>query len=250
MRKGRLVQLAMFIVLLSASGSVAVALPSSAPVSKRAEKAVRVLIQHGLVRAEIVSSSGSRIRDYRVDRGIVRKIRKRRLKLREADGTMVSIRLSKKTRIKFKGHKAGRWRIRVGMHATAIRKGNSAASKLFVSKKSNDKSQPTIKALLRWWVRVEVVSDIAGQINDSRADTGVIESVEAETLTLDESDGTVADIPIDSTAEVQIKNKTADITDLAAGMQATTIQHSDGSPTQIWAVGKTTGEKGRGGGGG
>ena len=103
--------------------------------------------------------------------------------------------------------------------------------------------------LLTGFVRAAVVSQSSGQISEDRADTGVIQSVVSTSLTLVDSDGTTVDIPIGSTTLVQINSRTADATALAAGMRSTVIQYGDGSPTQIWAVGRPLARTRPGGGG-
>jgi hypothetical protein len=238
MRKGRLAHLLVFVVFLAAGGGLASALPSSLPGSASASLALKGLIDRNLVRAEIVTST-DRLHDYWVERGVVSKLRGNLLSLREADGTIRTVKLSPLTRIKLDGRRVAARRVVAGLRATVMRDGSAAASWLYVFKKGADTTGPLIKALLvTGFVRAEVVAQNASQLSNSLADTGVIQSVGSTSLTLTETDGTSWNIPIDSSALVQVNVRTADIGSLAAGMPATVIRHGDGSPAQIWAVGK------------
>ena len=238
MRKRRLACLLVLVVFLAAGGGLAAALPSSLPGSASAGLALKGLIDQNLVRAEIVTST-DRLHDYLVDRGVVSKLRGNLLSLREADGFIRTVNLSPLTRIKLDGRRVAARRVVPGLRATVMRDGSAAASWLYVFKKGADTTGPLIKALLATgFVRAEVVAQNAGQLGNSLADTGVIQSVGGTSLTLTEADGTSPDIPIDSSALVQVNIRMADIGSLVAGMPATVIQHGDGSPTQIWAVGK------------
>jgi hypothetical protein len=239
------VQLALFTTLVVAIGGVAFSSPaSSAPASssQNANRAVKALVRPGLVRAEIVTLSAGKVNDYRVDRGVVRKMRGRLLTLAERDGAVARVRLSSATQIGIDGRRSAAKRVRPGMRATAMRKGSAAASWLYVAKGSLDRSGAKIKSLLSTgFVRAEVVSQAGGELLDSRADTGVIESVDDTSLTLYESDGTTVQMRIDSNTQVQVNNKAAGTTDLATGMRATTIRSGEGAIGQIWASGKKSG---------
>jgi hypothetical protein len=250
MRRGRFVQSAVLIVLLSSGAGVAAASPLLLPGSGPATRAVAALIQPDLVRAEIVTLD-TRVHDYRVDRGVVAKLRGWSLTLHEADGRIVPVKLSRMTDVRLAGRKVVSARVLTGMSATAIADGGAPVSKLFVARRSADGSIPTVRALLSTgFVRTEVVSQLAGQLTDTRADTGVIASVEGAQVTLSESDGLTVEVPIDPTTEIQVNGKVSDTTALSVGMRATTIRYDDGSPTQIWAVGKVNVSKVKGGGGG
>ncbi len=123
-----------------------------------------------------------------------------------------------------------------------MRNGSAAASWLYAAKGSHDRSETKIKSLLSTgFVLAEVVSQIDGELLDSRAGTGVIDSVDDTSLTLYESDGTTVSMQIDSTTQVQVNKKAADTTALAAGMRATTIRNGEGAIGQIWASGKKSG---------
>jgi hypothetical protein len=252
MRRGRFVQVSALVTLfLTGSVLAALFLASSAPASSRngANQAARALVTSALIRAEIVTSNGAKVNDYRVYRGTVKRVKGRLLTLSERDRTSVRIKLSAATQIRIDGRNAQATSLRPRMRATVMRKGSAAASWLYVAKKLADKSGSAIKALMSpgGFVRAEVVSLTGSGLLDSRVDTGVIESVDSLSLTLSESDGAVVQMPLDSTTQVQVDNVVTDLTGLAAGMKATTIRHGDGAVSQIWATGKKP-NKGQGGG--
>ena len=245
MRRNRPAQLALLTALVVTISGVAFSSPaSSAPAgsSQNANRAVKALVRPGLVRAEIVTLSAGKVNDYRVYRGVVRKMRRRLLTLAERDGAVAQVRLSSATQIRIDGREIAAKRVRPGMRATVMRKGSAAASWLYVAKRSPDRSGAKIKSLLSTgFVRAEVVSQAGGELLDSRADTGVIDSVDDTSLTLHESDGTTVQMQIDSTTQVQVNRKTADTTELAVGMRATTIRSGDGAIGEIWAFAKKSG---------
>ena len=141
------------------------------------------------------------------------------------------------------GRKIPATSLRKGMRATAMRKGSASASWVYVVKKLADKSGGAIKSLMSSsFVRAELVSQVGGALLDSRVDSGVIESVDSASLTLSEKDGTVVQMPLDSTTQVQVDNVVTDVTGLAAGMRATTIRSGDGPVGQIWASGTKSGQ--------
>ncbi len=251
MRRNRPTQLALLTALVvtisgaafsSPSGAASSSPTSSAPASssQNANRAVKALVRPDLVRAEIVTLSAGKVNDYRVDRGVVRRMSGHLLTLAERDGKVAQVRLSPTTQIRIDGRKSAAKRVRPGMRATVMRMGSAAASWLYVAKKSPDKSGAKITSLFSTdFVRAEVVSQTSGgQLDDSRADTGVINSVDDTSLTLSESDGTTIQLQIDNTTQVQINNKAAAVTELGPGMRVTTIRSGEGAIGQIWASGK------------
>ena len=92
--------LAATVVMCSGLALTLPASKASAGAGEKADQAVKALVSAGLVRAEIVSTTGSWINDYRVDRGVVRKIRGRMLTLAERDGKVdYQVRLAAATQI-------------------------------------------------------------------------------------------------------------------------------------------------------
>src|SRR5450756_1703150 len=151
MRRNRPAQLALLTALVVTISGVTFSSPaSSAPASssQNANRAVKALVRPGLIRAEIVTFSNGEVGDYRVDRGVVRKMRGRVLTLTERDGTVVRVRLSSATKIKIDGGKSTTKRVRRGMRAAVVRTGNSAVSWLYVTRRLPDRSLVKIRSLL------------------------------------------------------------------------------------------------------
>lgn len=239
MRRKRPAQLLLLGALALVIGGVALSTPASgAPVvsGPMANKAVKGLIRADLVRAEIVTFAGDQVGDNRVYRGVVRKVRGRQLTLTERDGSVVRIKLSSATQINIDHRKVTAKRVRPGMRATVMVEGNAAASWLYVARRSPDRSVPMIRALLlNGFLRAEVVSWAGGAELDTRADTGVIASVDNTSLVLQEDDGTSVEMQFSDTSEVWINGTALSTGDLVAGMKATTIGSDDGMISQIWA---------------
>jgi hypothetical protein len=249
MRRGKRTQLVVLSVLVLASARAAsVFTPNASAVSgQKADQAVRALFNASLVRAEIVTATGSDATDYRISRGIVRRVRPRFLTLAERDGKIALIAISPSTRITVDGKEVKAARLQRGMRATALQNGVSRATWIDIAKKQPDGSLQKIRSLLTaHLVRTEVISLAGGLLRDSRADIGVIENVDESSLTLGEIDGTVVDMQFDTVMQVQINNKSADVTDLSAGMRATTLGPGDGTVSRIWVSSKTAAAKGGG----
>ncbi|MHB8060521.1 MAG: hypothetical protein ACYDHO_06785 [Gaiellaceae bacterium] len=242
MRRRQPKQLLLLVALALVIGGVTLSTPaSSAPVisGKKANQAVRALIRSDLIRAEIVTYDAGTVGDYRVDRGVVRKLQGRRLTLLERDGSVVRIRLSSATLIKLDNRRVSSRRVRRGMRATAMRMGDATASWLQITKRLPDRSLSRIRALLsNSFLRAEVVSWAGGAVLDNRTDTGVISSVDSVSLVLEENDGTIAEMQFDDATEVWINGALFTTSDLAVGMSVTTIGSGDGMVSQIWAQGK------------
>jgi len=247
MRPRRPKQLSILVALALTIAGVLLSSPASgAPaISQQSSNgALKNLLSPTLIRAEIVTNSGGKVGDYRIDRGVVRKLRGRLLTLGERDGTIVQIRLSSATQISVDDRRSPAWRVRPGMRVTAMQIGDATTLWLYVTRRSPDRSELKIRPLLSiGFVRAEVVSWSAGELLDSRADTGVIESISGTSLTLDESDGTTVELQIDGATQVQVNGVQADAASLAAGMRAVTIGDGDGTVSQIWARGKLSGGK-------
>ena len=222
-------------VALSSSASAAPAFSEN-----RANLAVKALIRTDLIRTEIVTFDGVEVGDYMVYRGVVRKVRGHLLTLTERDGSIVRIRLSAATQIRIDARRARAKLVRRGMRAAfMLRNGNAAATWLYVAKRLPDMSGPKIKSLLsNDFVRCEVISWNDGEVLDSRADTGVIASVDDTSLALEESDGTTPEMQIDPSTMVRIDNQASDAVNLTAGMRTTTIGDGDLLVGQIWAFAK------------
>jgi len=245
MERKRPAQLLLLVALAVVIGGVTLSSPASgAPASfnQKANRAVRDLVSPNLIRAEIVTFSAGEVGDYRVYRGVVRKMRGRLLTLAERDGAVVQIRLSPATQIRIDGRRSTVRRVRRGMRATMMRQGNAAASWLYIARRPPDRSGSKIRSLFSTdFVRAVVVSWDAGAVLGSRTDTGVIESSDEISLTLQENDGSTVPLQIDASTEVWINNTVSSPTELTAGMDTTTIGTGDGVVSQIWAYDKNSG---------
>lgn len=245
MRRKQSARYLLLVALVVTIGGVILSSPASgAPVisDHKANRAVSALIRPDLIRAEIVTFNSGEVGDNRVDRGVVRKLRGRQLTLAERDGTIVQVKLSSATQIRIDGRKGTLKFVRRGMRATVTRAGNAAVTWLYVTRTLPDRSLLKVRALLSaGFVRTEVVSWTGGMLLDSRADTGVIDSVDGASMTLLEADGASVQTQFDSALAVWINNKASSTADLAAGMRVTTIGNGDGVVSQVWAYGKKPG---------
>jgi hypothetical protein len=237
--------LAALIVACFGFGAIApLASSASGSAGKKADQAVKALVDSGLVRAEFVTLSAGNARAFSADRGTIRRIRGGVLTLAERDGSTRQIKLSSTTQIRVDGRNAALSLIRRGMRATIVRRGLASALWLYVARKSPDKSWNKVRALISTsCLRVEVISLVAGVLVDSRADSGVIKNAGDSSLTLTESDGTIVEITIDVTTEFWLGGRLADSAALGAGMQATAITIGEGAAIQVWASGKKTSNK-------
>ena len=81
-----------------------------------------------LVRAEVVTSEGGIIHDYRVDRGRVRALTPTTLTLLEKDGTTVTVPVASTADVTLAGRTVPLTRLRRGFVATTVRDGAASAS--------------------------------------------------------------------------------------------------------------------------
>jgi hypothetical protein len=245
MRRNQPTRLLLLVALIGTIGGVTLSSPaSSAPMifDRKANQAVNALIRPDLIRAEIVTFNFGEVGDNRVDRGVVRKLSGHLLTLAERDGTVVQVKLSSATQIRIDDRKGVTKLVRPGMRVTVTRAGSAAASWLYVTRRLPDRSLLKIRALLSTgFVRTEVLSWSGGTLLDSRADTGVIDSVDGASMTLLEADGASVQMQFDGAPAVWVNNTASGTTDLAAGMRATTIGNGDGVVSQVWVYGKKPG---------
>jgi hypothetical protein len=81
-----------------------------------------------LVRAEVITSEGGAIHDYRVDRGRIRSVAPGSLTLLEKDGTLVSVPVAATADVTLRGDQVPLTRLRRGLVATTVRDGAAPAS--------------------------------------------------------------------------------------------------------------------------
>jgi hypothetical protein len=96
------------------------------------ESITRSLFGPGLIRAEAIVRQDGVVRDYRLDRGRVRAVLRpaQAIVLREADGTIATIPVAPDARIELGGRIVTFAAVRRGMHATTLREGGGAASRV------------------------------------------------------------------------------------------------------------------------
>ncbi len=83
-----------------------------------------------LVRAEVLVKDDGGLRDYRIDRGVIRDKAPGSLTLRERDATVVTIPIAPTASISIGGRTTSFSALRRGMTATIIRDGDAAASEV------------------------------------------------------------------------------------------------------------------------
>jgi hypothetical protein len=81
-----------------------------------------------LVRAEVVTSEGGVIHDYRVDRGRIRAVTPSSLNLLEKDGTTVAVPVAATANVTLGGATVPLTRLKRGFMATTVRDGSASAS--------------------------------------------------------------------------------------------------------------------------
>jgi hypothetical protein len=80
-----------------------------------------------LVRAEAIVRDGGVVREYRLDRGVIRAKSPGSLTLRERDGQIVTIAVAPTAEILFRGTAIQFGRLRTGMHVLTVREGDAPA---------------------------------------------------------------------------------------------------------------------------
>jgi hypothetical protein len=81
-----------------------------------------------LVRAEVITSEGGVIHDYRVDRGRIRAVTPSGLTLFEKDGTTVAVPVASTANVTLGGATVPLTRLKRGFMATTVRDGAASAS--------------------------------------------------------------------------------------------------------------------------
>ena len=80
-----------------------------------------------LVRADVIVKDGGAVREYRLDRGVIRAKSPGSLTLRERDGQIVTVPVAPTAEILFRGTAIQFGRLRVGMQAMIVREGDTPA---------------------------------------------------------------------------------------------------------------------------
>jgi hypothetical protein len=80
-----------------------------------------------MVRAQVIVNDAGTLREYRLDRGVVRHRAPNALTLRETDGQVVTIPIAPNADIQIRGKPVAFNRIRVGMQVLTAREGDAPA---------------------------------------------------------------------------------------------------------------------------
>ena len=87
-----------------------------------------------LVRAEVITSEGGVIHDYRVDRGRIRQVTSSSLTLVEKDGTVVPVPVAPTAAVTLAGRSVPLTRLKRGFTATTVRDGAASASTVIATR--------------------------------------------------------------------------------------------------------------------
>ena len=87
-----------------------------------------------LVRAEVITSEGGVIHDYRVDRGRIRQVTSSSLTLVEKDGTVVPVPVAPTAVVTLAGRSVPLTRLKRGFTATTVRDGAASASTVIATR--------------------------------------------------------------------------------------------------------------------
>jgi hypothetical protein len=218
------------IVLLAAVAAAAV---HAQPGSAAPGSLLQSLFGESMVRAEVIVQEGSGVRDLRVDRGRVRTLSERQVRLLERDGTLVNVPIAANASITTKGAQATFAALRPGMHVTTVREHEQPAQ--FVV----NPAQALPKALTQLlfgpsMIRAEVIIR-DGSERDVRVDHGQIVALRARVVRLRESDGRLVSLPVAASATITLDGRKAPWKWLRAGMSATVLRDGDGPASVLEA---------------
>jgi hypothetical protein len=88
-----------------------------------------------LVRAEVITSEGGTIHDYRVDQGKIRLVTAASLTLFEKDGTTVAVPVAPNATVTLGGASVPLKRLKRGFVATTVRDGSASASMVVATRR-------------------------------------------------------------------------------------------------------------------
>lgn len=194
---------------------------------------LRTLFGPTMVRAEVIVEEGEGVRDLRVDRGRVRALGNREVRLLERDGTLLTIPVAATASITSRGAQASFETLRLGMHVTTVRAAEEPAHYVV---------QPA-----QWWpkslaqvlfgdrlIRAEVIL-LDGAVRDMRLDHGQIVAVRRRVIRLHEADGRIVALPVAAGARITLDGRRAPWAWLRPGMTATLVRSGNGAATIVEA---------------
>ena len=217
-----------FVILLS----VAVAAAAHArPAPAAGGDLLRTLFGAKMVRAEVIVQEGEGVRVLRVDRGRVRALGNRELRLLERDGTLLTIPVAPAASITSHGAQATFEMLKRGMNVTTVRDAERPAQYVVQPAQAWPK---TLARMLfgQQLVRAEVIL-LDGTLRDVRLDHGQIVAVRRRVVRLRESDGRVVALPVAANARITLDGQRAPWSWLRPGMSATVVRDGEGA---AWVV--------------
>ena len=194
---------------------------------------LRALFGPAMVRAEVIVQEGTGVRDLRVDRGRVRTLGNRELRLVERDGTIVTIPVAPTASISSSGVQATFETLRRGMNVTTVRDGEQPA--LFVFQPAQAWPKSVVQMLFGDRViRAEVIL-LDGALRDMRLDHGQIVAVRRRLIRLLERDGRIVALPVAAGARITLDGRRVPWVSLRPGMSATVVRSADGAASVVEA---------------
>jgi hypothetical protein len=223
----RIVVLAVLVAALMIAGA------EPQPTGAAQTPLLRSLFGSTLVRAEVIVQEGDGVRDLRVDRGRIRALSPKQLRLTERDGTVVAIPVATTTSVTFAGAVSSYASLRRGMNVTAVRDDGQPALHVVQPAQSLPK---TVDALLfaSQMIRAEVILH-AGAERDVRVDHGQIVALRPRVVRLKELDGRLVALPVARNAAITLDGRKAPWSWLRTGMSATILRDGEGDASIVQA---------------
>jgi hypothetical protein len=194
---------------------------------------LRTLFGSTLVRAEVIVQEGEGVRDLRVDRGRIRALNPKQLRLAERDGTVVAIPVATTTSVTFGGAGSTYTALRRGMNVTTVRDDGQPA--LHVAQPAQVLSKAADALLFgSQMIRAEVILH-AGAERDVRVDHGQIVALRPRVVRLKELDGRLVALPVARNAAITLDGRKAPWAWLRVGMSATVLRDGDGEASIVQA---------------
>jgi hypothetical protein len=223
-----LVALAVLLALLPAAGA------GAAPERTLQGSLMRVLFGPRMVRAEVIVMEGEAVRDLRVDRGRIRWVGPRQLRLLERDATIVAIPLDEATSVWTRGVRAPLAALRRGANVTTVRSADQAALHVVQPAQALPKALTDV-LFGPQVIRAEVIV-LDGTLRDFRVDHGEIVALGPRMLRLRELDGQVVTVGIAGRASIRLDGRRTRWARLRTGMRATVLREGAGEASLVDAT--------------
>lgn len=217
------------LVVLLASVLAAAAL--APPAGAAPGPLLRALFGPTLVRAELIVQEGTGVRELRVDRGRVRVLADRQLRLLERDGTSVTVPVAADASITMRSARAPFSVLRTGMNVTTVRDRDQPAA--YVVQPAQAWPRELARLLFgRLVIRAEVVIK-DGSLRDIRVDHGQIVALRQRVIRIREADGRLVSFSVSTSATIRLDGRKAAWAWLRAGMTATVMREGDDGPASL-----------------